>query len=129
MFEAIIEKIRQYDTVIIHRHGRPDGDALGSQVGLKHLLKDNYPNKTIYVVGDEAGFFSFMEDSAMDSIADSAYEGALAVILDCGAAHLISDDRWQLAAATVRIDHHLYTAPVAGTEVIDSSFDSCSHHR
>ena len=125
MFEAIIEKIRQYDTVIIHRHGRPDGDALGSQVGLKHLLKDNYPNKTIYVVGDEAGFFSFMEDSAMDSIADSAYEGALAVILDCGAAHLISDDRWQLAAATVRIDHHLYTAPVAGTEVIDSSFESC----
>ena len=125
MFEAIIEKIRQYETVIIHRHGRPDGDAMGSQVGLKHLLLKNFPKKTVYVVGDEAGFFSFMEDSAMDSIPDSAYAGALAVILDCGAAHLISDDRWQMATETIRIDHHLYTAAVAGTEVIDSSFESC----
>ena len=125
MFEAIIEKIRQYETVIIHRHGRPDGDAMGSQVGLKHLLLENFPEKSVYVVGDEAGFFSFMEDSAMDSIPDSAYAGALAVILDCGAAHLISDDRWQMATETIRIDHHLYTAAVAGTEVIDSSFESC----
>ena len=125
MFEAIIEKIRQYETVIIHRHGRPDGDAMGSQVGLKHLLLENFPEKTVYVVGDEAGFFSFMEDSAMDSIPDSAYDGALAVILDCGAAHLISDDRWKLATDAVRIDHHLYTAPVVSTEVIDSSFESC----
>ena len=125
MFETIIEKLQQYDTVIIHRHGRPDGDAMGSQIGLKHLLLNNFPQKAVYAVGDAAGFFSFMEGSAMDTIPDSAYTGALAVILDCGAAHLISDDRWQLAADTVRIDHHLYTAPVAVSEVIDSSFESC----
>ena len=125
MFEAIIQKIQQYDTVIIHRHSRPDGDAMGSQVGLKHLLLENFPGKTVYVVGDEAGFFSFMEDSIMNQIPDSAYEGSLAVILDCGSAHLISDDRWNRATETVRIDHHLYTVPVAGTEVIDSSFESC----
>ena len=125
MFETIIEKIFQYQTVIIHRHSRPDGDAMGSQIGLKHLLLNNFPEKTIYVVGDDAGFFSFMEDSSMDTVPDSTYENALAVILDCGSAHLISDDRWQLAAETIRIDHHLYTVPVAGTEVIDSSFESC----
>ena len=125
MFEAIIQKLQQYETIIIHRHSRPDGDAMGSQVGLKHLLLTNFPEKTVHVVGDDAGFFSFMEDSAMDSIPDSTYAGALAVILDCGAAHLISDNRWNLAADTVRIDHHLYTAPVAGTEIIDASFESC----
>ena len=125
MFETVIQKLQQYDTVIIHRHSRPDGDAMGSQIGLKHLLLKNFPEKTVYVVGDDAGFFSFLEDSIMDTVPDSAYEGALAVILDCGAAHLISDDRWKLAADTLRIDHHLYTVPVAGTEVIDSSFESC----
>lgn len=125
MFEPIIEKIQKYDTIIIHRHSRPDGDAMGSQVGLKHLLQENFPGKTVYVVGDDAGFFSFMEDSTMDNIPDSAYDGALAVILDCGAAHLISDDRWALAQEAVRIDHHLYTGPVAGSEVIDSSYESC----
>ena len=125
MFELIIDRIQQYGTIIIHRHGRPDGDAIGSQVGLKHLLLENYPGKTVYTVGDDAGFFSFVDNSAMDPIPDSVYDGALAVILDCGAAHLISDDRYRLAAETVRIDHHLYTGPVAGTEVIDSSFESC----
>jgi len=125
MFELIIDKIQQYDTVIIHRHGRPDGDAMGSQVGLKHLLLENYPGKTVHAVGDDAGFFSFMEDSTMDQIPDSAYNGALAVILDCGSAHLISDDRWNLAAETVRIDHHMYTGAITGTEVIDSTFESC----
>ena len=125
MFEAIINQFQAYDTIILHRHGRPDGDALGSQIGLKHLLLENLSGKTVYMVGDEAGFFSFMEDSTMDQIPDSAYDGALAVILDCGAAHLVSDDRWKLAKETVRIDHHLFTGQFANTEVIDSGFESC----
>ena len=125
MFEAILNQIQAYDTIILHRHGRPDGDALGSQIGLKHLLRENFPHKTVHVVGDDAGFFSFMEDSTMDQIPDSAYEGALAVILDCGSAHLISDDRWNLAKETVRMDHHLFTGKIANVEVIDSSYESC----
>ena len=125
MFESIIGKIHAYDTIILHRHNRPDGDALGSQIGMKHLILENFPGKTVYTVGDEAGFFSFMEDSVMDQIPNSTYNGALAVILDCGAASLISDDRWKLAQETVRIDHHLFTGQIADTEVIDSSFESC----
>ena len=39
VFQAILEKIRAYDTIIIHRHQRPDPDAIGSQVGLKEILK------------------------------------------------------------------------------------------
>lgn len=125
MFERVIEKIQKYDTIILHRHNRPDGDAMGSQIGLKHLLLENFPEKKVYAVGDDAGFFSFMEDCGMDRIEDHAYAGALAVILDCGAAGLVSDDRYRLAQETVRIDHHLFTGSFAGTEVIDSSFESC----
>ena len=51
MFQKIINQIHKYDTIIIHRHSKPDGDAMGSQIGLKHILKENYPNKQIYVVG------------------------------------------------------------------------------
>jgi phosphoesterase RecJ-like protein len=125
VFEAILREIRNFDTIILHRHSRPDGDALGSQVGLKHLLLENFPGKTVYVVGDEAGFYGFMEDTIMDTIPDSAWEGALAVILDCGAAHLVSDERYKLAARTVRLDHHLYTGAFTDEEVVDSSFESC----
>ena len=125
MFEAILQEIQKSSTIILHRHSRPDGDALGSQIGLKHILRENFPEKTVYVVGDEAGFFSFMEDSRMDEISDSTYGEALAIVLDCGAPHLISDDRWKLAKRTVRIDHHLYTGKFTDEEVIDSSFESC----
>ena len=125
MFESIMERIRSFDTVIIHRHSRPDGDALGSQIGLKHILRENFPQKNVYAVGDDAGFYSFMEDTIMDSLQDSAFSGALSLILDCGAPALVSDDRWKLARETARIDHHLFTGKFADTEVIDSTYESC----
>ena len=125
MFGEVMEKIRVYDTVIIHRHSSPDGDALGSQIGLKHILRDTWPGKKVFAVGDGAGRYAFMEDSAMDEVKDDMYRGALAVILDTSAAHLISDDRWRGAADTARVDHHLFTGRLAAAEAVDPSFESC----
>lgn len=125
MFEPIIELIQKYDTIIIHRHNNPDGDALGSQIGLKHIIKDSFPNKTVYVVGDASRRYGFMEDSVMDEIADEVYSGALAIILDTSAKALICDDRYTLAKATARIDHHLFCEEIAQVEVTDSSYESC----
>ncbi len=125
MFEQILTKLKQYDTIIIHRHSSPDGDALGSQIGLKHLILANLPGKAVYMVGDEAGRYAFMADSVMDEVPDEAYTDALAVILDVSARKLISDDRYTCAADTVRIDHHIFCEEIAATEVSDSSFESC----
>lgn len=125
MFEAILEDIKSFDRIIIHRHKNPDGDALGSQIGLKNLILENFEGKEVYVVGDEAGRYSFMDESVMDEIPDSYYEGALAIILDTSATHLISDERYLKAAKTARIDHHLFVEKIAEDEVTDSSFESC----
>jgi phosphoesterase RecJ-like protein len=125
MFEKILQAIQDHEKIIIHRHNRPDGDALGSQIGLKNIIKENFPEKQVWAVGDDPRFFGFMEDSQMDEIPDSTYEGALAVILDSGSKHLISDERYMLAASTVRIDHHIFTDTIADAEVIDTSFESC----
>ncbi len=125
MFHQVLDTIRAYDTIILHRHTNPDGDALGSQIGMKHILKANFPEKQIYAVGDGAGRYSFMEDCTMDEIPDACYCGALAVILDTSAPHLISDDRYRLADKTVRMDHHLFCGQIADIEVVDTSFESC----
>ena len=125
MFEAILEDIKSFDRIIIHRHKNPDGDALGSQIGLKNLILENFEGKEVYTVGDEAGRYSFMDESVMDEIPDSYYEGALAIILDTSATHLISDERYTMAAKTARIDHHLFVEKIAEDEVTDSSFESC----
>ncbi len=125
MFEQILKAIADHQVIIIHRHTNPDGDALGSQIGLKHIILANFPGKTVYTVGDEAGRYAFMAGSVMDAIPDSAYEGALAVILDTSARKLISDDRFDKAAMTVRMDHHLFCEKIAEVEVVDSECESC----
>lgn len=125
MFEEIISEIKKFDTVIIHRHTNPDGDALGSQIGLKYIIKDNFPEKTVYVVGDSSKRYGFMEYSEMDEIDDSVYENALAIVLDTSAKALICDDRYTKAAKSIRIDHHIFVEKIADIEVTDTSYESC----
>ena len=124
LYEQALEKIRAHECIILHRHSMPDGDAIGSQTGLKKILQENFPNKSVYSVGDTTDRFSFLPDSAPDEVDDSLFADALCIILDCGAAALISDDRWQDAHATVRFDHHLFQEIIAQVDISDSGFES-----
>ena len=125
MFEKILDRIRAYDTIIIHRHSNPDGDALGSQIGLKHIIRENFPDKQVLTVGDEAGRYAFMPDSVMDDVPDALYGNALTIVLDTSSRKLISDDRYTKARETARIDHHIFCEKICDTEVTDSTFESC----
>lgn len=125
MYQQALTLIKQYPRIIIHRHHHPDGDAIGSQMGFYHLVRDNFPDKEVYIVGDAPGRYAFVPGCQPMQIEDSLYEGALAVLLDMAAPHLVSDDRYRLAAATLRFDHHLYVEKFTTAEVIDTSFESC----
>ena len=48
----ILSKIESYKKIIVSRHVRPDGDAIGSTKGLVRLLRDTYPDKSIYLVNE-----------------------------------------------------------------------------
>lgn len=125
MFEQILLAIREHHRIILHRHKNPDGDAMGSQIGLKHLILENFPGKEVLMVGDSAGRYGFMEDSVMDEVPGEAFADALCIILDCSATHLISDERYTLAKTTARMDHHLFCGQIAQLEAVDSSRESC----
>lgn len=104
MIKNILKKIKQYQTIIIHRHLRPDLDAFGSQLGLKEILQINFPRKDIYVVGDMADYpFSVL----MDEVDDRMYQEALVFILDTSDQKLVSDARYLLGKELIIIDHHL----------------------
>ena len=124
MFETVIAAIREYNRIIIHRHKNPDGDALGSQLGLAGILKENFPEKEILCVGDTSARYAFMGYTP-DEVSDDAYQGALAFILDTSASALISDERYKTADKTVRMDHHIFCEEIANIEVTDTSFESC----
>ncbi len=125
MFEEIVREIRAYDTIIIHRHTNPDGDALGAQVGLCEIIKANFPEKRVYTVGDMTPRYAFIDGAQMDELDDCVYSGALAIILDTSARALISDQRYTLAERRVRIDHHIFCEKIADVEVTDTSYESC----
>ena len=126
MYRKIVDKIKEYDTIIIHRHTNPDGDAIGSQAGLRQLIRENFPKKRVYAVGDSAGRYAFALDAPIDEIVDGLYKNALAIVLDTSASALISDDRYKSAKESIRIDHHLFCEKICGIELTDPSYESCA---
>ena len=125
MFESIVALMRKYNDIVVYRHSRPDGDAVGSQSGLSQIIKANWPDKNVICVGDSAGRYSFINGSATSCVDQDMLKRSLAVILDCGGENMVSEDSWKNAAESARIDHHLFSGQFAETEVIDSSFESC----
>lgn len=124
MFQKIYDKIKEYDTIVIHRHTRPDGDALGSQIGLKNAILETFPNKCVKVVGDMLERYSWMGE--MDDVEDDLYKGSLVIVCDCGAEKLISDERYQQGDYLIKIDHHLPQGSYGDMAFVDTSYESCS---
>ena len=118
MKDFLFEKIAEYNTIIIHRHNRPDLDALGSQRGLALVLKNKYPEKEIYIVGDMSDRYSFLGD--MDVIDDEKYNNALAIITDVAVSNLVSDDRYKLAKEVIVIDHHKNPSDITDNLVVNT---------
>lgn len=104
MKRQIIDKIEQYNTIVIHRHVRPDPDAYGSQFGLKKLLEANYPEKSIYAVGTHDDTLSFL--AYPDTIEDEMYENALVIVTDTANTERIDDERYTKGDFLIKIDHH-----------------------
>ncbi|MBQ7275821.1 MAG: bifunctional oligoribonuclease/PAP phosphatase NrnA [Bacilli bacterium] len=123
-YHDIYKKISEYGTIIIHRHARPDGDAIGSQIGLREAIKQTFPYKKILMTGDMTDRFAFM--GKMDDVKDSDYNQALVFILDSGDEFLISDDRYKNGKYIIRIDHHVPKNLFAHIELINPNEISCS---
>lgn len=104
MKTKILDAIKQYDTIIIHRHIRPDPDAIGSQGALAEIIKESFPQKQVYTVGEEDESLKFLY--RMDDIPDEKYEGALVIVCDTANQPRISDDRYNKGDRLIKIDHH-----------------------
>ena len=52
--QTILNKIKEYNTIVVSRHIRPDGDAYGSTRGLVKTLRDTYPDKNVYLVNNDS---------------------------------------------------------------------------
>lgn len=111
IMRVILNKIKEYDRIIIFRHKRPDGDAVGSTKGLREILRLTYPEKEILLINnDYADYVAFLgaED---EQIEDEKYKEALGIVIDTGTAERISNPKYALCKELVKIDHHIDIAP------------------
>ena len=126
MFNQILEEIKKYNTILIHGHIRPDGDCYGSQFGLYHILKENFPEKDVHVVGTTSEYVSFLGTPEKDTITDEMYNGALAIVVDCGSADRVSEQRYTLADKVIKIDHHIAQIHYGDIVYVEEDTPSCS---
>ncbi|QMU87518.1 DHH family phosphoesterase [Weissella cibaria] len=101
---AILAQIKAADTIIIHRHQRPDPDAFGSQFGLAELIKTSFPEKQVHVVGKQVPSMTWMGE--IEQIPDSLYDDALVIVTDTANSPRVDDRRFDYGKVLVKIDHH-----------------------
>ena len=105
--QMILDKIKQYDKILIFRHFRPDGDAVGSTKGLAAILRLTYPEKKIYLQNaDFSNYLAFLgkED---DLLPDEEYKDALGIVLDTATHDRISNKKYSLCKELIKLDHHI----------------------
>ena len=109
--QAILQKIKEYDRIIITRHFRPDGDALGSTKGLWTILKLSFPEKEILLLNEDYSEYLEFLGGESDPIPDEKYADALGIILDTGTLDRVSNKKITLCKELIKFDHHINNQP------------------
>lgn len=120
----ILNAIKAYERIIIHRHQRPDPDALGSQAGLKEIIKASFPEKEVLLAGGTVNDLDYL--TTMDEVTSEMYQGALVIVTDTANAPRISGDDYQLGEKLVKIDHHPDDEPYGDLSWVNTKASSCS---
>ena len=105
--EQILQKIKEYDRIMIFRHIRNDGDCVGATKGLKRILQLSFPEKEIYLIDqDTAQYLEFMgpEDAP---VPEEMYYDALGIVVDTASEARISNKNYKLCKELIKIDYHI----------------------
>lgn len=124
IFQQILDKIKEYDTIIIHRHMRPDPDALGSQIGLRDIIRHNFPKKKVLATGFDEPTLAWI--AKMDQVTDQDYQGALVVVTDTANTPRIDDERYKKGDFLIKIDHHPNDEVYGDLSYVDTNASSAS---
>ena len=121
----ILNKIKEYDRIMLFRHVRTDGDCVGATKGFKRIIELTWPEKEVYLIdADQAEYLRFMgpED---EEVADSLYESALAIVLDTASENRISNKKYTLCKELIKIDHHIPVESYGHINWVEEERSSC----
>ena len=124
LLKEIIVEIGKADSIVILRHRKPDPDALGSQLGLRELIKATYPEKSVYVIGDMPDNLKYIGE--MDEISQETFHHSLVIVTDCSTPRLINCPFEVNVDDVIKIDHHPNVTPYGKICYVDTTAASAS---
>lgn len=120
----ILNKIKEYDTIMLFRHFRPDGDCKGATMGLRDILRLSFPGKEIYLINDDhSDYLEFMGEEDAE-VADAVYQRALGIVLDTATPDRIHNKKYTLCKELIKIDHHIEVVPYGDYSWVESERSS-----
>lgn len=105
-----MKEIEKADQIVILGHKRPDGDCVGSCLGVYNYILDNYPQKTVDIYLDEfKSEFLFLRGAESVRHEKQEKEYALCISLDSGDLDRHGEfvSYYQNAKRTMCVDHHI----------------------
>ncbi|WP_411841981.1 DHH family phosphoesterase [Salinicoccus sp. HZC-1] len=120
-YKEVLNLINEYDEIIIMRHRRPDPDAIGSQLGLKTVLKSIFPNKSIVALGGEEESLNYL--GRMDTV--TTLENPLLIVLDTANRDRIDGDL-SVGDKVIKIDHHPDHDSYGNINIVETGVSSTS---
>jgi len=114
--------LKAHETFRIVTHSRPDGDAIGSALGLYHHLTEQGKEVRVFTIGPLPPHFDFIP--GYDKVStqwDERWVPEITIYIDCGGMDRASDKDLRRGKATIVIDHHVGTARFGQYHYLDSA--------
>lgn len=115
--KAFIEK---HATITIFSHIYPDGDAIGSLIGLRELILENYPHKKVYALGSNIKPHVDIVGPT-DEVTDDVIKNSAAIVVDIANSARVEDQRFKLAKGSFKVDHHIFAEKFTDDEIVDTT--------
>ena len=128
-YDEVVELINEAKEIVLATHILPDGDAIGSLLGLGLMLRG--AGKTVIATWggrvEMPGQYAFLAGQEMLAAAeDVPREPALIIALDCGSRERLGtiERNFKRAQKTVNIDHHRNNTAFGTVNVVEPDYAS-----
>ena len=126
----ILEELKDAKIVGITGHVRPDGDCVGSTMGLYNFLKENRPDLDVRVYlekpGDDFNFIPRINEIKNEPDLDLKFD--VFIVLDCSSLDRIEPfaEMFIYANKTICLDHHISNTSFADVNLVEPTWSSAS---
>lgn len=124
--DKILEEIKKANKIVIVTHETPDGDAIGSSLGMNLALKE-MGKDTDVIIPDYSRIFEFLPGTDNIKVESEIKEYNLAIALDCSDLKRVAGaEYFENAKMKIVIDHHAKNQMFGDYNFVNPSAPACA---